>query len=289
MTWGELPAPSTYEKARRKEAYSRFASLVKGQRRRALLSVDEVKDRIHVFEQAYVGVRPIAVADVVGTVDRTREFDKDFLPKSPDVRERWKRVEKAFPQGEFPPIVVYQIEDSFFVVDGHHRVAIAKQRKQEFIDAEITRLRSRITFSKDMDLGNLIHAEQQMIFMESSGLARARPEAVIECSLPPGYLELYELIELHAYHLSHERGELVGMEEASGDWYDTLYLPTVSTIRSERLDEAFPEATDADLYLYAYQRRRSLFPERGDMPIADSMRDVSRPRKLRARPRAKGD
>ena len=65
---------------------------------------------------------------------RGGDFDRDFQPRRPDVRERWRRVERAFPEAGFPPIVVYQLGDAYFVIDGHHRVAIARQ--DEYSDSE---------------------------------------------------------------------------------------------------------------------------------------------------------
>jgi hypothetical protein len=131
---------------------------------------------------------------VVGTVSRVDDFDRDFLPKRSKIQERWRNVEQMYPEGDFPPIVVYELDGRFFVVDGHHRVAIARQRGIEFIDAEITRLRSRYPLPPDADIGAVIMAEQQRRFMEESGLERARPEARIEFSRPQGYIELLEHI-----------------------------------------------------------------------------------------------
>jgi len=138
-----------------------------------LLVFEEVKERLRFFEQTYVGIRAIPVAAIVGSSGRSRDFDKNFLPLRPDLRERWTAIERAFPEGGFPPIVVYQVAGSYFVVDGHHRVAIAKLRKQEFIDAEITELRTRYELPEGADIGEIIFREQQHLLMQESGLERA--------------------------------------------------------------------------------------------------------------------
>jgi hypothetical protein len=57
------------------------------------------------------------------------------------------------------------------------------------------------------------------------------------------------------------RGEAVPMEEVAADWYDRVYAPTVETIHREGLNDHWPDATDADLFLWVGQRRRELFPE----------------------------
>jgi hypothetical protein len=273
LSWD--PLPSTFEKARRKEAYRRFGRIVTGEGDRSLLTLDEVSDRLRMFEQRYVGIRPIPVDKIVGTVGRTSDFDRDFLPLRRETRERWTRIERAYPEGGFPPIIVYKLQDSYFVVDGHHRVAIAKQKKIDFIDAEVTELLTRYPIPPGADIGRIIYASQQQFFMEESGLDRARPEASIVFTRPHGFVELLELVKLHGFHVMMERNQVLPMEEISGDWYDRVYLPTISAIRSERLLEAFKSATEADLFLWVWQRRRSLFPERGGMSLEDAVRSAS--------------
>jgi hypothetical protein len=236
------------------------------------MSLDEVRKKLRIFEQIYVGIRPIPVSDIVGTTDRSSDFGPDFLPLRPDVRDRWRRIEQAFPEGAFPPIVVYQLGDAYFVVDGHHRVAVAKQRGVEQIDAEVTQLHSPLPFGPDTDVARVIHAGQEQMFLEESGLARSRPEARIEFSRPTGYVELLELVRAHGYHVMIERGEFVPIEEIAADWYDCIYLPALEAFARERLREAFPDRTDGDLFLWIWQRRRALFPERGGLTMEEAAR-----------------
>ncbi len=275
MSWEQLPQPSTFGKARRREAYRRFARIVGRSGLPELLPLDEVKDRLRIFEQTYGGVRPIPVDKIVGSAGRTRDFDRNWLPIRAETRQRWRSVERAFPEGSFPPILVYQLDEAYFVVDGHHRVAIAKQRGIEYIDAEITVLRSRYRFPPGTDIGMVIRREQERIFMEESGLDRARPEARIEFTKPLGYIELLELVEVHGYHLIRDRDGLMSREEVAGDWYDRLYLPTVQEMRQHGLQRAFPRSTDGDLFLLVYQRRRALLPERGGIGLDETVRTVS--------------
>ncbi|HEV8565329.1 MAG TPA: ParB N-terminal domain-containing protein [Actinomycetota bacterium] len=267
------PGRSTFRRARRREAYRRLADVVRRRgEREQLLSLDEVQRRLRVFEQSYVGIRAIPVSKIVGTVSRTGDFDRDFLPRRSEIGERWKRVEETFAEGDFPPITVYELDGSYFVVDGHHRVAVARQWGVETIDAEITRLRGRWRLPEGADIGRIIMAEQQQLFLEESGLARARPEARIEFSRPPGYIELLENIKIHGYNLIVERGEILSKEEIAADWYDRVYLPTVGAIKREGLWDLWPHATKADLFLWVSQRRRELFPDLGGMDIDEAVR-----------------
>lgn len=260
MRWDHLPDLTAFDQARRKEAYRRLGRAVGLRGDDRLLDLDDVRGRLRLFDQAYVGIEPIPVDRVVGTTARARDFDRDFLPRAEDVRERWRRIEQAFPRGDFPPIAVYRLSGSYFVVDGHHRVAVARHRGVEFIDAEITELRSRVPLPPDADVGRLILMEHEARFMDESALERARPEARIECSRPQGYLELEEQVRSHGYRLMQDRKEVASPEEVAGDWYDRAYLPTVEAIHRAGLPEQFPGAPDGDLFLWTSERRRALGP-----------------------------
>lgn len=273
MAWDRLPALPTFEKARRRDIYRKLASAVtRDDDSDDLLSLEEVRNRLRIFDQRYVGIEPIRLEDIVGTVDRRPEFAKGFLPRDFDTRERWRRVEQAFPMSDFPPIVVYRVDEAYFVVDGHHRVGVAKQRGVEFIDAEVTELESRQPLGPDIDLPELIHREQQRIFMEESGLDRARPTAEIHFSRPLGYVELLDLVKVYGFHLVMDSGKVLGREEIAARWYDDVYVRELEEMKREGLLDAFPEATDADLFLWVHQRRQQFFPEHGGMTLQEVAR-----------------
>jgi hypothetical protein len=277
---------STFDKAMRKRARRKLATRLKDEDTQELLPLPEVTRRLGQFEQHHVGIQPIPIRRIVGTVDRARDFDREFLPRRLEMEDRWKRVEQAFPDGVFPPIVVYEVDGSYFLEDGHNRVAIAKQRGAEYIDAEITRLRTRSPLPPHADVGLLIHIEQQRHFMEESGLQEARPDASLTLSRPHGYLELLELVRVHGYHLMRERGEVVSDAEIAGDWYDEVFLPVIEASREASLDELFPGATEGDLFLWLHHHRLVLYPERGGISNEEMVRlarDEVQGRRLRIR------
>ena len=275
MGWDRLPLP-TFEKARRRDVYRKLSAAVRGDEVDSdeLPSLDEVRNRLRLFDQRYVGIQPIPVANIVGTVDRRPEFARGFLPKDFESRERWRRVEQAYPLSDFPPIVVYQVDKAYFVVDGHHRVGIAKQRGIEFIDAEVTALDSRIPLDPKMDIADIIHREQQLIFMEESGLDQVRPDARIEFTRPHGYVELLDLVKVFGFHLMQERGESLPSPDVAASWYDDVYRPTIGSFRTDGLLDGFPDATEADLFLWVYQRRQAFFPELGGMTMGEAARRI---------------
>jgi hypothetical protein len=278
---------ATFDRARRQNAYRRLARVVRGREAPALLPLDEATRRLRPFHRRYVGLRPIPVEQIVGTESRARDFDRDFLPRRPDIGRRWRQVEQAFPDGGFPPIVVYQLGDAYFVLDGHHRVAIARQRGMEMIDAEVTELRARWHLPADADIVELIHAEQERIFMEESGLSQARPDVRIRFSRPVGYLELLENVQVHGYHLMLQAENVLSRGEMAAVWYERVYLPTVDAIRIADFEGYCPGATYPDRFLWVHERRRELAPEFGSLAVdeiaREAARDLAEARRLRLR------
>ena len=78
------------------------------------------------------------VVAALGTVDRTKGFDRQFRPTTARVRARWERIANAVRRGEpMPPISLFKIGEVYFVRDGHHRVSVARARGALTIDAAV--------------------------------------------------------------------------------------------------------------------------------------------------------
>lgn len=234
-------------------------------RRADLLDLDETIRRLKPFSRHYVGMRAIPVERVVGTEGRIGDFDRRFIPRRREVSGRMRRVAEAFPDGAFPPIVAYQLGEAYFVIDGHHRVAVARRKGIEQIDAEVTELRSDWTLPADADMTLIIHAEQQRWFEEMSGLDRARPEVRIKLSRTADYVELLENVQLHGYHLMLQRDRSLPPLEIADHWYDHIYAPVTEAVRRE-VDGG---QTEGDLFLDLYRRRRDRYAEGGCPPLEE--------------------
>jgi hypothetical protein len=203
-------------------------------------------------------VQPIPVSQIVGSVDRTVDFDRLFRPRRGPLRDRLRALRRAFPDGQIPAIRTYEIDGLHFVVDGHHRVALAHELDMDYIDAEVTAIRVSHRLTPDVDVRQLIHTEQHRIFRERSGLQAGHPEATIEFSRPTVYGELLNLVEAHAYELSVRRGELVPMPEATADWYEHEYQPALVAVREAELPEAYRHKTPGDIFMWVQSKRREL-------------------------------
>jgi hypothetical protein len=224
-----------------------------------LLPLNAVTDRLKIVGQSYAGMQTIPIDRIVGSVDRAVDFDRLFRPRRRgDLKQRMDSLRQAFADRPMPPIAVYEASDLYFVSDGHHRVAVAREDGAVFIDAEVTALRLTNQITPDVDLLTLIHTEQHRQFMEHTGLDASRPEAQIEFSRPIGYWEMKDLIEAHGYEMSGTRGEFVPLPEAAADWYDDCWLGAQTAIDATTLRKRFWFKTPADLYLWVHYKLREL-------------------------------
>jgi hypothetical protein len=225
-----------------------------------LIPFDEVSRRLALSRRSYLGLQEIAIDRIVGSVDRSADFRRDFRPQRRLSRSRLANLREASPDGVMPAITVFEVGGAYFVEDGHHRVALARERGADYIDAEVTRLETRYEISPDIDVAQLIHTEQQRKLLEASGLSQAAPEAVIEFTFVDGYTQLAEIINAHGYELARRVGELPTPEQVAADWYETVYRPGLDAVRRAGLPELYASwnPTDADLFLWVYKLRRDL-------------------------------
>jgi hypothetical protein len=128
-------------------------------RLRARLSNDPLSAAMTSFKEANgklgsrggirVGRKEVRMDQIVGSVGRSCQFDSGFMPVKRNMEGRWKRVDRAFHGGiELQPVVLYEIGDSYFVLDGNHRVSVARYHGVEMIDAEVTVFRTRSSLER---------------------------------------------------------------------------------------------------------------------------------------------
>jgi hypothetical protein len=81
-------------------------------------------------------MRAVRLHAIVGTVDPTTDFDAGFRPAAERVSSRWQSIARAHREGRaLPPIVVLERPDGYYVLDGRHRVSVARALGHDTIDA----------------------------------------------------------------------------------------------------------------------------------------------------------
>ena len=131
--------------ARRRARLSRLKELLlrRDSTRSTLLSPEQTRRGVPASGSMYRGRRTVEVSRIVGSVGKHRQFDPNFMPLSNASPEKWKRVDRAFRLGqELPPVSLLELGGDYFVIDGNHRVSVARFHGVEWIDAEVTEARS---------------------------------------------------------------------------------------------------------------------------------------------------
>ena len=103
----------------------------------------------------------------------------------------------AMKAGKTPPIDVYQVGESYFVLDGNHRVSIARQHGLETIEAYVWEFPTPHGLSPEADIDELLIKSEQVEFLEKIG--QASPPAVREIvfTCPDCYGDLMDMIETY--------------------------------------------------------------------------------------------
>jgi len=189
----------------------------------------------------------------------------------------WLSVYQAREKGiELPPVTLYKVGEAYFVVDGHHRVSVARQRGQEFIDAEVIEVQTKVPVTPDIRLEDLEILGEYRQFLEQTHLDKLRPEQNIRFSVPGNYSTLLEHIRVHRYFMGLEQQREVSWKEAVAHWYDTIYMPVIQAIRSKDILKDFPGRTEADLYIWIMEHAHYLREEFDqEIPIEEVITDFA--------------
>lgn len=117
----------------------------------ALLAFGKVQARLRLNIQHDRGIQDIPLDQIVGSVGRSTEFSNHFLPMRERMKERWSRVyaQVISPEG-LPPIEVYKVDDMYFVVDGNHRVSVARELGAKTIQAHVIELPTPIKYRPNL-------------------------------------------------------------------------------------------------------------------------------------------
>jgi len=146
---------SDFSKERLKAVINRFMGALLNHPAE-LLSFDEIKKMLRIRNSVYRGVKAIRVEQIIGSLNRHHEFDRAFRPSASISPGRWQRVDRAYYEGvDLSAVSVYKVGEVYFVVDGHHRISVARIQKQVFIDAEVREFKVNIDFTADSNLAEL--------------------------------------------------------------------------------------------------------------------------------------
>jgi len=254
-----------FRRARSKAAMQRFWAGIQG-RSLDLLPYDEISTKLRAVSQTDRGLQQVPLKDIVGSVSRLQDFDRNFLPLRDDDIYRWAGVKTAMTSPHstgVPPISLYQIGDAYFVLDGNHRVSIAKEMGMETIEAYVTEIKTKVPISSNLTSDELILKTAYVNFLEDTQIDHFLPGVDFSLHLVENYPLLKEHITVHQYYMGIENKRPVSFEEAALHWFDTIYSPVITIIESSGLHHAFRDLTLTDLYLWLLDQQNTLQEDLG--------------------------
>ena len=248
-----------FRSARTKSLMRSVWGLLRG-RDTKLMAWDEVRDKLKLRGLIYRGVQTVALDKIVGSVGRYRDFDDEFLPTQNQSADRWRKVNRAFYEDiSLPPVKLYKVGEVYFVLDGNHRVSVARDHGSTYIDAEVQEAVTRVFVTEqDMDANNLEMLGEYDDFLQRTRLDKLRPEQNLRFSIGGGYARSMEHIAVHRYYMGLEQKRDITEDEAVTDWYDNVYMPIIKAVREDRILDDFPGRTESDLYSWMIDHQHYL-------------------------------
>jgi hypothetical protein len=265
-------AENDFIRARRRQVLSRLAIWLRHGPGdvHVMLPFDEVVSALGRAGERAIGLQTIAVDSIVGSVDRTSEFDRMFQPTSGRVRERWQRLALAHRRGEaIPPIEVYRIGTLHFVYDGHHRVSVARALGLTNIDAYVTVVQTKLSADGISTRDDVLLKDYRRLFLERVPLTGAARASVMMTD-PWDYAELAEAVEAWGFRVMQDERAYLGRATVASRWYAEEYVPVVEMLREADMIAA---GTEAEAYMWvACERYRLIRTHRWDDDVIAALR-----------------
>jgi len=265
-------AENDFLRARRQQVLSRLAAWLRREPDDVseILPFEEVVAALGHTGERRLGLQVIPLDSIVGSVDRTRDFDRRFRPTSGRVRERWQRLALAARRGEnVPPIEVYRIGELHFIIDGHHRVSVAIAQGLSTIEAAVTVVRTKLNPGGIRHRGDLIVKDYRRLFLERVPLTgHARASVIV--SDPWDYARLGEHVEAWGFRLMQDEGRFCDRASVAQRWFEEEFVPVVGMLRQAGL---IGDRTDAEAYMWvAAERYRLIRTHRWDDEVIERLR-----------------
>ena len=84
----------------------------------------------------------VPIERIVGSVEPIMCFDRQFRPTSQLPRERFERIAADIRSGRgMEPVELYRCDGDYYVLDGHHRIAVARAHGERSVWATVTDVR----------------------------------------------------------------------------------------------------------------------------------------------------
>jgi hypothetical protein len=147
-------ARDDFDRARRRASWARLTGWLHGRRSNRMpvlgevMTTDTAGQTVRRLEYQCAGASGraagtlVPIDQIVGTVEPTRYFDRQFRPTSEVPRTRFEWIDGEIRSGRgMDPVDLYRCGGQYYVLDGRHRIAVARALGERAILANITEVR----------------------------------------------------------------------------------------------------------------------------------------------------
>ena len=256
-------ARDDFRRARRLAVINEIGARLRG-KPIGLLSFEEVRRTLKASGEKQRGLQTIPLNLIVGSVGRYTDFTRDFLPRRDSDASRWVNAKTAIrSSGRIKPIQVYKIGDVYFVLDGNHRVSIARERGAREIPAYVTEIHTKVNIDAETDFDDLILKSEYTEFLEKTGLEENCPHIDLTTTVPGQYKILESQIKLLHQQFESEENIKNTFEYTAQTWCKEFYFPVIKIIRERGILQDFPNRTETDLYAWILRHQKHLQQDLG--------------------------
>jgi hypothetical protein len=122
-----------------------------------LIPLEEVKQFLPFRGRRDIGIKIVAISQIVGSSNRYNDFDRAFMPLHKRSPDRWINIHQARAEAiGLPPVDLYKIGDVYFVEDGHHRISVARLDGQLEIEARVIEIDVEVPLNTPTDIKRYI-------------------------------------------------------------------------------------------------------------------------------------
>ena len=194
---------------------------------------------------------------IVGTAGRSGDFDGRFRLVNRALLGRWRAVADAMDTSvPMPRVRLTRLGGLYFVVDGHHRVSVARARGQVSVPAQVRWICTTAYAMACLRLSHLPSKAAEREFLGRVPLPDdVRPDLWLD--RPAEWMRLADAAEAWGFRLAL-RGCPVDRAELAARWWEDEVVPLVARLREKGAGVGL---RDIELYAAALslrdQRRHS--------------------------------
>lgn len=219
-------------------------------------------------------IADVPLAQVVGTVGRAGDFDAEFRPLGRNTRQRVGRVAAAFAGVvDPPPVELIRLGELYFVVDGHHRISVARSSGRAVITATVLHLCTIAYGMGCLRLADLPSKAAEREFLDRVPL----PEKIRQnlwLDRPADWRRLADAAEAWGFRHAERFGRPMDRAEFAQSWWQDEVAPVLDRIRD---GGSGLDLRDVELYVTALAVRDrtgvGAATERGDRSRVSNARD----------------